>query len=343
MTKLTLPLSLLGIAATAAVAEANPPSPEQIQAFSERCFADYAEFRTKWGPVEKRTRDAMAGVAGKDFYTAYGKLRALYIGLAKQANDLQLNAGASFAQAIDDGIAFEVASAIIKLQRDHHMDSEQTWQPNRFSRGHAVTGDDEYDRNHYCLRAWNIGTHRHSPQSIGSREERFSAPWLPKAEAATFEMREDALFDQSVSATKLGEQRVKTDAEFGLISSIERHDANVTLRLAHYDVGYSCQRTDRIEKIEPDGTIHYAMECMNDDHAKLRYTLTVTFLAEALPVALRKGDQIGFFGVQDGGTEGHPVWKGMFVSDLSRRGKALGDWYPYFAEQLSVPHGYGGY
>jgi hypothetical protein len=123
-----------------------PPPDSPTKLFSQRCFADYSDFRAKWAPVETRIRKTIASLAGKDFYTAYGKLRAIYMGLAKQAKDLKLDAGASFAQAVDDGIAFEIASAITKLQRDHHMGSKQTWKPTVFDRGHASTGDDAFDR-----------------------------------------------------------------------------------------------------------------------------------------------------------------------------------------------------
>jgi hypothetical protein len=128
------------------------------------------------------------------------------------------------------------------------------------------------------------------------------------------------------------------------VSSIEKRGENVILRLAHSEVGYSCERTDRIQNVDADGTVHYDVDCRDDDHAKVLYSLTVTFPTSALPAAipLRMGDQLGFFGVPNGTKDRHQ-WKGMFVTDLARHRNELGEWNPFFAEQISVPRGYGGY
>jgi hypothetical protein len=61
--------------------------------------------------------------------------------------------------------------------------------------------------------AWNIGTHRHSPQSVDGAEEEHHAPWLSKIDAAAFEKREAELFEQSLHAIELGDQPIKTESD----------------------------------------------------------------------------------------------------------------------------------
>ncbi len=272
------------------------PNAEAV-ALGRACFAAYAEFRHVWSPIEAKTRAAIDSTAGKSIYEALPVLRALYVGLEPQARQLKLS-GASLQNAIDDGIAYEVALAVVALQKRTHHRERQLFRPGDFPRGHAATGDDSFDRDHYCARASYLGTHLAGP-SGGYTSARIDTPWLSATAAKKFYDAETALLAKTNEEFAYVDKPVK-ESEWGVVKTIKRQDGGATVTLAHSEEETKCVRTNRIRRVHDNGVVEYDTDCSKVPTA-WKYDVVVR-IADA--PALQVGDYVVVVGKRLGAKEG---------------------------------------
>jgi hypothetical protein len=314
-----------------------PTKQERMTAFGPQCFADYADFRAKWSPVEEHVRDELKRLEDKSFYEAFRPLVQLYrdlpmeaekAGLANNVLNRPYERGVSFNQALDDGIAYEVALAIVNLQRRTGRDFFVFAMPSAFPRARRASST-ESDRDHYCRRAFDLGTHRSSPFDSDRSEGHVNAPWLAGAAYQTFFAEETKATAEAQRALYIKAQPRISDRSTGggEITAVQRNGKSylltvtrtLTLQSAQ---GRNCHLTNRVKQIQPDGRVEYATECTYD--VSHRSDSVKVAFADFPDVVPRVGDVVGF--AYDQATEKQEVKTGLHVFSISRKKETLGQW-----------------
>jgi hypothetical protein len=306
-----------------ALSSAPAGASEPVAVWAQKCFADYDDFRSKWDPVAKRVRAALVALKGKDFYEAFPRMRGLYIGLKAEAEKVGFNKGVSFDNATNDGIAYEVAAAILDLQRRTNRGFTSFFDPARFDRGHVETGRADFDRNHYCARAYSLGTHRTDALQFDPHERTINSPWLAQAQSDAFYKEEAALLERTNQIFAASDTRPVV-SEYGQVKSVRKESTGTVLIVAHTEQPTNCFKTNRPRRIYPNGQIEYDTDCVQVKKPIFYYNVKVSFRTP-LP-EVRAGDDVTLVGYETGGAH---VLEGVHLQNLIRGTKELGDWNLY--------------
>jgi hypothetical protein len=312
----------------------SPANAGKDAEWTKQCFADYEDFRQKWGPVEAKAREALKGIGDDDFYEAYPKLRALYLGLTESSKKLELQSGVARKMASFDGVGLEVLVAIAKLQRKHDVTYSRFIEFPQARRGILPTGDATHDRNHFCSRAYNIGTHRSEYKKRDWGEHTIHAPWLSTPVYEPFFKKEKELRTQAMEATKTKVDQGDLSVKSGAISGMaKKGDGHVVLTVRQLRQITTCVPTGRIERIHSDGSVKYETRCTTPKRAEFINTVIADFEEDRLVKGIRVGDQMAFVEKTIDRTGSGTAMKirveGRRVLNLYRGGKALGDWNLY--------------
>jgi hypothetical protein len=291
----------------------------------DNCFADYKDFRAKWGPIEAKTRKELAAIDGSDFYRDYPKLVDLYLGLAKQMAELKINTGVNHWHTQSLGIAFEVHQALAALQIRHHRDYEQMLPLE--GKPHLQTGDDDFDRNLYCFEATGGGSPRAHP--IYSTGELKQPWWLKQPQRREFLDRYNKLVEagHEAAAFKVG-RHVKDDG--GVVTSMTRKGNDTVFVVETYDSRQDCRRSNRVSRINPDGSVEYEVDCYqkwNTTTSRRKVEIATELLPKTPAIKLR--DDVAFYVDPDTDVEGKAS-RAFSVRSIERNQKKIATWALYY-------------
>jgi hypothetical protein len=239
----------------------QPRMSDHTRDFIERCYADYAAFHKQWAPIEQRTHAQLQQLEPLSYWQSIRKLMALYEGLSVEAKRLGIQEHVD-----EDGIGFEAALMVYAKQREVG-DGVERWQHDTWELAAPATGDDFYDRNHFCAaRAFN----HHWEEGAG-------AVWL-KPEARTRWLAQDrrVRIEPFKAALALSENtpRGKWESSDGRVDAVSRAGKKMTMSIGLYENAMVCKRTNRIARIDANGFVtwtgHYnpALKSFNLSNAK---------------------------------------------------------------------------
>jgi hypothetical protein len=303
----------------------HEPERPPLEAWTDNCFADYKDFRAKWGPIEAKTRKELAAIDGSDFYRDYPKLVKLYLGLAKQMAELKINAGVNYEHTQGMGIALEVHQALTALQVRHHRDYQEAL-PFQGNVAHLLTGDDEFDRNVYCYEATGAGSPRVQPlYSWGNLKEPW---WLKRPQLRDFFERYNKLVaaGHEAAAFKPGRQ-VEDDG--GYVSSITHKGSDTVFVVETYDSRQDCRSTDRVSRINPDGRVEYEVVCSgkwNTSTSRRKVVIATALLPKTPEIKLK--DDVAFY-VDPDTLKADTPSRAFSVRSIERNEKKIADWALY--------------
>jgi hypothetical protein len=187
-----------------------------------------------------------------------------------------------------------------------------------------LTGDDDFDRNAYCVEAVATGTHRTGALYLRTNDP--VAYWLKPADRRAFDERLSALHAQSAKDSDFHEKRGDAvRSANGQVSRLDRSSEGLLVTVKYSETRDNCRRTNKVNRVNANGSVEYETLCQG--YYKTPTTIQRVFISKddvPNPPGIRLGDTVGFATIEPANGKG-PA-RAIHVYDISRNGKQIGDW-----------------
>lgn len=314
----------------ASAAVARPPNARgttpEGKRWIDNCFADYDDFEKKWAPIEKEARAELESIPKTNFYIAFPKLQALYESLALKSHRAGLWNGQSASYARREGVAFDVAKAIVDLQNRTGRNFAGLFAKSGWRE--SSKEDENFERNHYCMEAYSSGTHLHRKSFEGVQ-----LFWLSEAERQTHLAKEQAKEEAGVAMFGKSQDLPITDLDkisfsktpseeplvrlYVEVAEVDRRGDTTIVRAVKRNTGTGdCRTTNRVNRIDrASGRVEYAVDCSFKEYKASKVTLS---FADLPPTGIRRGDKLKVLGRLTGVDGLNYVVTGLHVASLDR-------------------------
>lgn len=293
----------------------------------KKCHADWAEYRAGIKKIEDTHRPRLAEIRKRsNYYERSAGLVNLMVTLLGDVDREKLELRKMHPTA-RVGLGYEIVAALFEthreMKRGFRMRSylNQAWSQIELygKHGRPWSSDEAFERDAFCMSAQRLGTHK-TPElpSLG--------PWDPKAYAMIrwpfTEAREDEIETKLAEAGKATAAALTAPAEFGITGLdmgfreeeertpgvlfyaeqfvVEKVEAAgdktkiVARRHEAKPLEYDCRRTNRIDSVDPNGYVRYAVDCKLGTKER-DVVVSLSFGDLPASVTPQKGDEIVFY------------------------------------------------
>lgn len=303
---------------------AEPQVTEASKAWFKECSAHYDEFMSKWKPIDDEARKVIQETENGDFYAGAQKLTAQITKTCVSAK----TTGWMLRYANNEGTGQALQQALARLQMKSKKGAVQLFDTVQFHdmvRNMPTTGDEEFDRNAFCLSVHNQGLQLPGGGRFGAvgGVGYNVAHWMTKAELDKFNAKFSSITKAASDVLEEHDkQLLHTASEYGRIKSVKKEaDGSYSIVGKRIETPYECAHT---------GNYHWDGAGYNDcsyvDKAPVEvYSFTAHF-KDVPPSDLKVGDFLMYSGQVNGKAPSNvemanAKWEGALIYRVMRAKK----------------------